>query len=172
MLTTTHRLLRPLNRLPLKTIRISPVRDMTVLSKKSAEEYEKQNYTERMSRTGRPVSPHLTIYSWPIVALSSITNRVTGIGLYFGAFGVAALDIVGGSGTSLSLAQDIATSGGVVAPAAKFAVSFTFLYHYMGGLRHLWWDSTPEKLTNDDVKTSAYVLMGGSVLGSGILALI
>ena len=43
-----------------------------------------KSYTERMAETGRPVSPHVTIYSFPVVALSSIANRVTGTMLSFG----------------------------------------------------------------------------------------
>ena len=37
-----------------------------------------ETYTDRMIKKGRPVSPHVTIYRFPIVAISSITNRVTG----------------------------------------------------------------------------------------------
>jgi hypothetical protein len=38
-----------------------------------------ETYTEKQSKKGRPVSPHVTIYKFPVVALSSITNRVTGV---------------------------------------------------------------------------------------------
>ncbi len=37
------------------------------------------SYTERQAKLNRPVSPHVTIYKFPVVALSSITNRVTGV---------------------------------------------------------------------------------------------
>merc|ERR1719267_432488 len=36
-------------------------------------------YTERMAKTGRPVSPHVQIFAFPIAAISSITNRVSGV---------------------------------------------------------------------------------------------
>ena len=36
------------------------------------------SYTERQAKTGRPVSPHVSIYAFPVGAISSITNRVTG----------------------------------------------------------------------------------------------
>ena len=36
-------------------------------------------YTERQAKLNRPVSPHVTIYAFPIVSISSITNRVTGV---------------------------------------------------------------------------------------------
>ena len=35
-------------------------------------------YSERMAAKGRLVSPHVTIYAFPAVAISSITVRVTG----------------------------------------------------------------------------------------------
>ena len=43
-----------------------------------------ESYTERQAKKGRFVSPHLTIYKFPITALSSITNRVTGVLLTVG----------------------------------------------------------------------------------------
>jgi len=41
----------------------------------------KDPYTERQAKLNRPVSPHVTIYAFPAVAISSIMNRVTGVGL-------------------------------------------------------------------------------------------
>jgi hypothetical protein len=41
-------------------------------------------YTERQNRTGRPVSPHVTIYKWPVAAVSSVLNRATGMTLTVG----------------------------------------------------------------------------------------
>lgn len=38
-----------------------------------------ETYSEKQAKKGRPVSPHVTIYKFPVVALSSITNRVTGV---------------------------------------------------------------------------------------------
>jgi hypothetical protein len=42
------------------------------------------SYTEKQAAKGRPVSPHVTIYKFPVAALSSITNRVTGVALSAG----------------------------------------------------------------------------------------
>jgi hypothetical protein len=43
-----------------------------------------ETYTEQQSKKGRPVSPHVTIYKFPPAAISSITNRVTGVMLTSG----------------------------------------------------------------------------------------
>ena len=72
-----------------------------------------------MKKTGRPVSPHVTIYAFPVGALSSITNRVTGVALSLGAAGLGAIEIVAGSGTSLELMQMIGSQGFVIAAGAK-----------------------------------------------------
>lgn len=139
-------------------------RNMTVLSKQSAEEYKNLNFSERAKKTGRPVSPHVTIYSFPIGALTSIVNRVTGCALSVGAAGLGAAELVGGSGTALDLMSTIGAQGGVIAAGAKFSVAFPFVYHYIGGLRHLAWDSMPDMLTNADVDKASYALAGSSVL--------
>eukprot|EP00551_Chaetoceros_affinis_P000366 CAMPEP_0203635944 /NCGR_PEP_ID=MMETSP0088-20131115/2605_1 /ASSEMBLY_ACC=CAM_ASM_001087 /TAXON_ID=426623 /ORGANISM="Chaetoceros affinis, Strain CCMP159" /LENGTH=146 /DNA_ID=CAMNT_0050489955 /DNA_START=168 /DNA_END=608 /DNA_ORIENTATION=- len=144
---------------------------MTILSKESKETHKKENYNERMSKTGRPVSPHVTIYSFPITALTSITNRATGVALSVGALGVASLELLNGSGATMALMQDInASSGAVVTGAAKFTVAFPLVYHYLGGVRHLAWDNFPDMLTNVDVVKASYALVGGSVLLSAGLA--
>ena len=101
-----------------------------------------QNYPEQMNRTGRPVSPHPTIYAFHITALSSITNRVTGCALTFGAAGVASL------------------AGPAVATVAKFSVAFPCVYHYLGAVRHLVWDRFSDMLTNVDVVMASYALVG------------
>jgi succinate dehydrogenase (ubiquinone) cytochrome b560 subunit len=124
-----------------------------------------------MKRTGRPVSPHVTIYAFPVTALSSITNRVTGCALSFGCFGLATIDLVGGgSGSALSVMQSIGDTSWVLASTAKLTVAFPIAYHYLGGIRHLMWDMSPDLLTNVDAQTSSYYLLGAStVLSLGAL---
>jgi len=150
----------------------SSSRGMTVLSKQSGEEYRKQNYNERMSKTGRPVSPHVAIYSFPITALTSITNRVTGVALSFGAAGIGAVEIINGNGAAMTLMQDIASIHPMVATGAKFSVSFPLVYHYLGAIRHLTWDQKPEFLDNVSVEKASYVLAGSSLLISAGVALV
>jgi succinate dehydrogenase (ubiquinone) cytochrome b560 subunit len=113
-----------------------------------------------MKKTGRPVSPHVTIYAFPIAALSSITNRVTGCALSMGCAGLGLIEIFGGTGSSLAVMQMVGSSGFLVASTAKLGISFTLSYHYFGALRHLYWDRTPELLTNVGVEKSSYALFG------------
>lgn len=153
---------------PSASASVALTRGMTILSKDSAVEFKKENYSSRMAATRRPVSPHVTIYSFPVCALASITTRVTGCALSFGAAGLGAVEIVGGNGAALELMSTIGSQGGLVVAGAKFAVAFPFIYHYLGGLRHLVWDNKPEMLTNVDVEKTSYALVGGSVLLSGV----
>jgi succinate dehydrogenase (ubiquinone) cytochrome b560 subunit len=125
-----------------------------------------QNYTARQKELGRPVSPHVLIYAFPVGAISSITNRVTGCVLSFGAFGVAAAELVGGAGTSLYLMQLIGSQGFLIASAAKFTVAFPVVYHFGGAVRHFAWDYRPEYLENADVEKSSMALFGVSTLVS------
>eukprot|EP00590_Aulacoseira_subarctica_P007889 CAMPEP_0172423712 /NCGR_PEP_ID=MMETSP1064-20121228/17688_1 /TAXON_ID=202472 /ORGANISM="Aulacoseira subarctica , Strain CCAP 1002/5" /LENGTH=141 /DNA_ID=CAMNT_0013165221 /DNA_START=181 /DNA_END=603 /DNA_ORIENTATION=+ len=137
---------------------------MTIMSDQTKAEHKKQNYSERMKRTGRPVSPHVTIYAFPIAAIASITNRVTGCILSGACAGIGLVEIFGGPGTTLSLMQEIGSCS-LAAPMSKFGLSFCFFYHYLGGVRHHLWDSNPDKmLTNDDVEKSSYALFGASAV--------
>jgi succinate dehydrogenase (ubiquinone) cytochrome b560 subunit len=119
-----------------------------------------------MKETGRPVSPHVTIYAFPIGALSSITNRVTGCVLSFGAAGLGAIEIVGGPGCSLALMESIGSAGFLVAAPAKFTVAFPIVYHYFAAIRHFAWDYAPDYLENVDVEKSSYALVGASTVVS------
>lgn len=139
-------------------------RSMTILSKESKAEFAKQNYSSRLAQTGRPVSPHVTIYAFPACALSSITTRVTGIALSLGSVSLGVVEIIGGNGAAASFMSSIGNAGVIVAPVAKFVVAFPLVYHYLGGLRHYLWDNNPEMLSNVDVEKASYALVGTSVV--------
>jgi succinate dehydrogenase (ubiquinone) cytochrome b560 subunit len=92
-------------------------------------------YTERQARLGRPVSPHVTIYKFPVNALTSITNRVTGVGLAGGIAAGSAVAFVGGDVPSIIYSlQDIVPG---FAPLSKFFVAFPFTYHFLSAVRHV-----------------------------------
>lgn len=122
-----------------------------------------------MKQTGRPVSPHVTIYTFPITALSSITNRVTGSAMAVGAFGLGGLELLGGSGTSLYVMETIGSQGFLVAAGAKLCVSFPLTYHYCAALRHFAWDFNPNLLENVAAEKSSYALFAvPTVLSLGL----
>lgn len=116
-----------------------------------------------------PVSPHVTVFAFPMAAITSITNRVTGCMLAVGCWGLGAAELLG-SGNALALMQWTGSHGLLMTAAAKFAVSFTASYHYSGAMRHFVWDEKPELLTNQGAEKSSWYLIGFS-LGFSTLSL-
>ena len=109
------------------------------------------------------MSPHVTTYAFPAVAISSITQRVTGVLLSVGVGGVAAGSLAGVDMAALATA--------VSCYPVKFIVAFPLTYHYAGALRHTLWDRKPETmLNNKDAEKSSYLVMGGSTIVAAGLA--
>ena len=92
-----------------------------------------------MSSNGRPLSPHLSIYRWPITMTLSILHRVTGVGLSVG-FAVWAAWLFGAMLGAEAYAGVIAMLGTVVGKVLLIGWSFAFFFHLSNGIRHLVWD--------------------------------
>ncbi|MCH8944072.1 MAG: succinate dehydrogenase, cytochrome b556 subunit [Proteobacteria bacterium] len=92
-----------------------------------------------MSNNGRPLSPHLSIYRWPITMTLSILHRVTGVGLSVG-FAVWAAWLFGAMLGAEAYAGLIAMLGTVVGKVLLIGWSFAFFFHLSNGIRHLVWD--------------------------------
>lgn len=91
-------------------------------------------------RVERPLSPHLQIYRWHIPMLTSILTRVTGHALVAGVLlGVWWLLAAATSDEYFKVADAVATSwfGDLVFAGSLWAV----WYHYLAGLRHLYYDA-------------------------------
>ena len=132
------------------------------------------------------VSPHVTIYAFPVAAITSVTNRITGGALWVGLSGVGVYSLMGGDVAS-TVACIKASS---LAAPAKFSVAFPVLYHYCYSIRHLVrffffrfrrfeihtviykqaWEMIPEKLSTSTATSSAYALWAVSLAGSVGLA--
>jgi succinate dehydrogenase / fumarate reductase cytochrome b subunit len=95
---------------------------------------------QRPGASARPLSPHLTIYRWPVTMMTSITHRITGVGLTVGAVILAwwlvsvSNGIDGGYGTFMMLA------GTPIGELILFGVTWALVYHFINGVRHLAWD--------------------------------
>lgn len=92
-----------------------------------------------MSNQGRPLSPHLSIYRWPITMTLSILHRMTGVGLSVGlvvlviwlesiAFGEP------GYGTVIDWMDS------PLGNLLMLGWTFAFFFHLSNGVRHLFWD--------------------------------
>ncbi len=98
-----------------------------------------------MSERKRPLSPHLQIYKPQISSISSITHRITGVILYFTIIAISwyivyyayQINVGGDSIRCECLLNDIL--GYLLYSAAIFVV-FALYYHFLNGIRHLFWD--------------------------------
>ena len=92
-----------------------------------------------MSNNGRPLSPHLSIYRWPITMTMSILHRATGVAMSVGFIVLAGwlLDAAIGAETYAAMMSYLDT---FVGKALFIGWSFAFFFHLSNGMRHLVWD--------------------------------
>lgn len=93
-----------------------------------------------MSRSERPLSPHLQIYRWQWTMTYSILNRATGIALSAGAVVLAVWVVF------LAFAPDLFNLlhwvlGTPVGIFCLIGWTWSLFYHMAGGIRHLFWDA-------------------------------
>jgi succinate dehydrogenase / fumarate reductase cytochrome b subunit len=96
---------------------------------------------QTVARRPRPLSPHMTIYHWPITMAASITHRATGIALSFGTLLVAWWLVAASSGPesgSFQLFTSVTTTP--LGQVVLFGFVWSLAYHFLNGIRHLAWD--------------------------------
>ena len=87
----------------------------------------------------RPLSPHLTIYRWPMTMATSITHRITGVGLSVGAV-VLAWWLFSISNGPEGWESFHAISDTPIGLLVVFGLTWSLAYHFLNGVRHLAWD--------------------------------
>ncbi|XP_057898894.1 succinate dehydrogenase cytochrome b560 subunit, mitochondrial [Melospiza georgiana] len=131
---------------------------------------EMRRFWERNERSGRPLSPHVSIYKWSLPMAMSITHRGTGVALSLGVslFSVAALLLP--EQFPHYLAQVRALSlGPTLVCSAKFLLALPLCYHTWNGVRHLAWD-LGKGLKLPQVTQSGLLVLALTVLSSAALA--
>ena len=93
-----------------------------------------------MSNTERPLSPHLSIYRWPITMTLSILHRGTGLAMAVG-FLVLAAWLASAAAGPVEYDNFTALMSTLVGRILLIGWSFAFFYHLANGIRHLVWDS-------------------------------
>lgn len=118
----------------------------------------------------RPLSPHMTIYSFPLPAIMSITHRATGIMLsgYVTVLGVGALALPHDVSHYITMIEELNLSSATLF-LVKAIIAAPFGYHFANGLRHLYWD-TAKGLSMKEVYTSGYAILGTATIITLILA--
>lgn len=93
-----------------------------------------------MPERRRPLSPHLSIYRWPLTMTLSILHRVSGAALSAGFLGFTLWLIAAGSGPQ-TYARFAACIDSLPGRAVLALWSFAFFFHLANGVRHLFWDA-------------------------------
>jgi len=94
---------------------------------------------QRPMAANRPLSPHMTIYRWPVTMMTSITHRATGIALSVGMVILAwwLVSISNGPEGFESFHAVVDTPLGLL---VLFAITWSLAFHFCNGIRHLAWD--------------------------------
>ena len=115
-----------------------------------------------VNRGNRPLSPHLQVYRLPLAAVTSILNRITGVGMTLaailivwwfaaGAFSAAYFVFVDGMLTSIL--------GHLILIGSLAALWF----HMLNSIRHLIWD-TGRMMDVQMVEKTSYIVFAGTVV--------
>ena len=115
-----------------------------------------------MNRNLRPLSPHLTIYRWPITMILSIMHRATGVALSIGLILLSSWLVtlyLGEQAYSLFILLMTSPLGSL----ALYSWSFSFFFHFCNGVRHLYWD-TGRGFSKRKVELSAHLVIITSIL--------
>ena len=93
-----------------------------------------------MPARGRPTSPHLWIYRWQIGNSLSILHRFTGAALAAGLLALSYwfISLAGGPDSYAAATRLFASPLGL---AVLLGWTFSFLFHLLNGVRHLFWDA-------------------------------
>lgn len=118
----------------------------------------------------RPLSPHLQIWNWHATMYASIFHRLTGIGLYGGAFLIGAWLIALASGPeAYAFVETIIFS--LAGQFILFAWTMAVLFHLINGLRHLIWDGpgagfSPKAASLWSLFNFAFAIIGAATIWS------
>ena len=113
--------------------------------------------------TPRPLSPHMSIYRWPLTMTMSIAHRVTGAALYFGTLLLAWWLIAAASGPN-PYANVQWFMGTWIGRLILFGYTWALILHMLGGIRHLIWDTIHGLEPGDRDWLTAASLVGSVVL--------
>jgi succinate dehydrogenase / fumarate reductase cytochrome b subunit len=93
-----------------------------------------------MSNSGRPLSPHIFVYRWPITMTLSILHRATGVGMSLGLILLAVWLMQTAAGPE-QYQYFRATMGSPLGKLLLIGWTFAFFLHLGNGIRHLVWDT-------------------------------
>jgi len=124
-----------------------------------------------MSNPDRPLSPHLSVYRWPITMTLSILHRGTGIAMSVGLLVFAAWLVNAAAGAAeYTRFADLMSS--LVGRLFLLGWSFAFFLHLANGIRHLFWDAGRGFEKRQANASAWFVLIVSIVLTAGFWVLL
>lgn len=115
-----------------------------------------------MTNPDRPLSPHLSIYRWPVTMVSSILHRATGVAMSLGFVVLAGWLFDAAAGPDV-YAGFVAAMSSTAGKLFLVGWSFAFFYHLANGIRHVVWD-TGHGLEKGQATASAWMVIATSVV--------
>ena len=118
------------------------------------------------TKINRPLSPHATIYRWPLNAIMSIMHRISGVGMILG--GVIIVWVFTAATISEEYYQfTTAIITSTLVDLVLYGSLVAFWFHYFNGIRHLFWD-VGLTFEEKNIQISAYLGLVGTILMSVI----
>ena len=115
-----------------------------------------------VNRGNRPLSPHLQVYRLPLGAITSIMNRITGVGMTLAAVLIVWWFAAGAfSEPYFTFVDGLLTSW--IGNLILFGSLWALWYHMLNSVRHLIWD-TGRMMDVETVEKTSYLVIGGSVV--------
>lgn len=116
----------------------------------------------------RPLSPHLQIWRFHATMAASITQRITGVGLYAGTLLIAAWLIALANGPK-AYAQVEVIAFSIPGQIILFLWAVAVLFHLANGIRHLLWDGpgigfSPKLASQVSVFNYVFAVVGAAAL--------
>ena len=123
-----------------------------------------------MSRSQRPLSPHLQVYRPQITSTLSILFRIAGIATSLGILLMVGWLVAGATGVEYYNAFS-EVLGSVVGRLVLFGWTLALVYHLCNGIRHLFWDAGKGLALESIQPTAIIVIASSAVLTLGLWAL-
>jgi len=115
-----------------------------------------------MTHQARPLSPHVTIFRWPLNAIMSILHRITGVVMAGGGVLVVWWFLAASVSESyFAVVDGLITS--IVGDLVMLGLLAALCHHFCNGIRHLIWD-TGRGLGDRDITLSSRVSLGGAII--------
>lgn len=111
----------------------------------------------------RPMSPHLQVWRWHATMASSILHRATGIANYVGAVAIAIWFILLALGAEGAVAFLFEGWMAWVTRFGLIALTYAVSYHWLNGLRHLFWDIGKGFDPKGSNRRSVMILLGAVI---------